>query len=186
MVLPLLAHLTANPTLTLVDAFYRAGAFVFGGGHVVLPLLQAETVPRGWVDAQTFLAGYGAAQAVPGPLFTFAAFLGAVREIPPAGWTGGLLALTASFLPSCLLILGALPFWAKWRHLRHTQAALAGVNAAVVGLLLAALYQPVWTSAILQPQDFCLALVAFVALLFWRVPPWAVVGGCGFLGGVLG
>ena len=186
MVLPLLAHLTANPTLTLVDAFYRAGAFVFGGGHVVLPLLQAETVPRGWVDAQTFLAGYGAAQAVPGPLFTFAAFLGAVREIPPAGWTGGLLALTAIFLPSFFLILGALPFWAKWRHLRHTQAALAGVNAAVVGLLLAALYQPVWTSAILRPQDFCLALVAFVALLFWRVPPWAVVGGCGFLGGVLG
>ena len=186
MVLPLLAHLTANPTLTLVDAFYRAGAFVFGGGNVVLPLLQAETVPRGWVDAQTFLAGYGAAQAVPGPLFTFAAFLGAVREIPPAGWTGGLLALTAIFLPSFFLILGALPFWAKWRHLRHTQAALAGVNAAVVGLLLAALYQPVWTSAILRPQDFCLALVAFVALLFWRVPPWAVVGGCGFLGGVLG
>ena len=186
MVLPLLAHLTANPTLTLVDAFYRAGALVFGGGHVVLPLLQAETVPRGWVDAQTFLAGYGAAQAVPGPLFTFAAFLGAVREIPPAGWTGGLLALTAIFLPSFFLILGALPFWAKWRHLRHTQAALAGVNAAVVGLLLAALYQPVWTSAILRPQDFCLALVAFVALLFWRVPPWAVVGGCGFLGGVLG
>ncbi|WP_142803922.1 chromate efflux transporter [Tepidiphilus sp. J10] len=186
MVLPLLAHLTENPTLTLVDAFYRAGALVFGGGHVVLPLLQAETVPRGWVDAQTFLAGYGAAQAVPGPLFTFAAFLGAVREIPPAGWTGGLLALTAIFLPSFFLILGALPFWAKWRHLRHTQAALAGVNAAVVGLLLAALYQPVWTSAILQPQDFCLALVAFVALLFWRVPPWAVVGGCGFLGGVLG
>ncbi|CUB06913.1 chromate efflux transporter [Tepidiphilus thermophilus] len=186
MVLPLLAHLTENPTLTLVDAFYRAGALVFGGGHVVLPLLQAETVPRGWVDAQTFLAGYGAAQAVPGPLFTFAAFLGAVREIPPAGWTGGLLALTAIFLPSFFLILGALPFWAKWRHLRHTQAALAGVNAAVVGLLLAALYQPVWTSAILRPQDFCLALVAFVALLFWRVPPWAVVGGCGFLGGVLG
>jgi len=186
VVLPLLAHLTENPTLTLVDAFYRAGALVFGGGHVVLPLLQAETVPRGWVDAQTFLAGYGAAQAVPGPLFTFAAFLGAVREIPPAGWTGGLLALTAIFLPSFFLILGALPFWAKWRHLRHTQAALAGVNAAVVGLLLAALYQPVWTSAILQPQDFCLALVAFVALLFWRVPPWAVVGGCGFLGGVLG
>ena len=186
MVLPLLAHLTENPTLTLVDAFYRAGALVFGGGHVVLPLLQAETVPRGWVDAQTFLAGYGEAQAVPGPLFTFAAFLGAVREIPPAGWTGGLLALTAIFLPSFFLILGALPFWAKWRHLRHTQAALAGVNAAVVGLLLAALYQPVWTSAILRPQDFCLALVAFVALLFWRVPPWAVVGGCGFLGGVLG
>jgi chromate transporter len=186
MVLPLLAHLTENPTLTLVDAFYRAGALVFGGGHVVLPLLQAETVPPGWVDAQTFLAGYGAAQAVPGPLFTFAAFLGAVREIPPAGWTGGLLALTAIFLPSFFLILGALPFWAKWRHLRHTQAALAGVNAAVVGLLLAALYQPVWTSAILRPQDFCLALVAFVALLFWRVPPWAVVGGCGFLGGVLG
>ena len=186
MVLPLLAHLTENPTLTLGDAFYRAGALVFGGGHVVLPLLQAETVPRGWVDAQTFLAGYGAAQAVPGPLFTFAAFLGAVREIPPAGWTGGLLALTAIFLPSFFLILGALPFWAKWRHLRHTQAALAGVNAAVVGLLLAALYQPVWTSAILRPQDFCLALVAFVALLFWRVPPWAVVGGCGFLGGVLG
>ncbi|WP_142809455.1 chromate efflux transporter [Tepidiphilus olei] len=186
MALPLLARLAANPALTLVDAFYRAGSLVFGGGHVVLPLLQAETVPRGWVDAQTFLAGYGAAQAVPGPLFTFAAFLGAVRQVPPAGWEGGLLALGAIFLPSFLLIFGALPFWARWRHLGWAQAALAGINAAVVGILLAALYQPVWTSAILRPQDFCLGLVAFVALLFWRVPPWAVVGMCGLLGGLLG
>lgn len=184
--LPLLARLAADPTLTLVDAFYRAGSLVFGGGHVVLPLLQAETVPRGWVDAQTFLAGYGAVQAVPGPLFTFAAFLGAVRQVPPAGWEGGLLALGAIFLPSWLLIFGALPFWAQWRHLGWAQAALAGINAAVVGILLAALHQPVWTSAILRPQDFCLALVAFVALLFWRVPPWAVVGGCAVPGGVLG
>lgn len=184
--LPLLARLAADPALTLVDAFYRAGSLVFGGGHVVLPLLQAETVPRGWVDAQTFLAGYGAAQAVPGPLFTFAAFLGAVRQVPPAGWEGGLLALGAIFLPSLLLIFGALPFWARWRHLGWAQAALAGINAAVVGILLAALHHPVWTSAILRPQDFCLALVAFVALLFWRVPPWAVVGGCAVLGGVLG
>jgi len=184
--LPLLARFTADSSLALVDAFYRAGSLVFGGGHVVLPLLQAETVPRGWVDAQTFLAGYGAAQAVPGPLFTFAAFLGAVRQVSPSGWTGGLLALGAIFLPSLLLILGALPFWAQWRHLGWAQAALAGINAAVVGILLAALYQPVWTSAILRSQDFCLALVAFVALLFWRVPPWAVVGGCAVLGGVLG
>lgn len=184
--LPLLARFAADSSLALVDAFYRAGSLVFGGGHVVLPLLQAETVPSGRVDAQTFLAGYGAAQAVPGPLFTFAAFLGAVHQVSPAGWTGGLLALGAIFLPSLLLILGALPFWAQWRHLGWAQAALAGINAAVVGILLAALYQPVWTSAILWPQDFCLALVAFVALLFWRVPPWAVAGGCSVLGGVLG
>ena len=183
--LPLLASLFPSPLLTMVDAFYRAGSLVFGGGHVVLPLLQAEVVPTGWVDGDAFLAGYGAAQAVPGPLFTFAAFLGASMNQAPGGWLGGLVALLAIFLPSFLLVLGALPFWEQLRRNRRTQAALMGVNAAVVGLLLAALYQPVWTSAIHRPEDFGLALVALTALLFWKLPPWLVVLGSGVLGALL-
>lgn len=183
--LPLLASLFPSPLLTMVDAFYRAGSLVFGGGHVVLPLLQAEVVPTGWVDGDAFLAGYGAAQAVPGPLFTFAAFLGASMNQAPGGWLGGLVALLAIFLPSFLLVLGALPFWEQLRRNRRTQAALMGVNAAVVGLLLAALYQPVWTSAIHRPEDFGLALVALTALLFWKLPPWLVVLGSGALGALL-
>jgi chromate transporter len=169
----------------MVDAFYRAGSLVFGGGHVVLPLLQAEVVPSGWVGNDAFLAGYGAAQAVPGPLFTFAAFLGASMNLAPSGWIGGLICLVAIFTPSFLLIMGALPFWERLRRSSRTQAALAGVNAAVVGLLLAALYQPVWTSAIFQAQDFALALVALVALMFWKLPPWLVVVGCGVAGWLL-
>ena len=183
--LPLLASLFPSPLLTMVDAFYRAGSLVFGGGHVVLPLLQAEVVPTGWVDGDAFLAGYGAAQAVPGPLFTFAAFLGASMNQAPSGWLGGLVGLLAIFLPSFLLVLGALPFWEQLRRNRRTQAALMGVNAAVVGLLLAALYQPVWTSAIHRPEDFGLALVALTALLFWKLPPWLVVLGSGVLGALL-
>ncbi|WRQ01303.1 chromate efflux transporter [Stutzerimonas stutzeri] len=185
MGLPLLAAVFPNQTLAMVDAFYRAGSLVFGGGHVVLPLLQAEVVPTGWVENDAFLAGYGAAQAVPGPLFTFAAFLGASMNQAPTGWLGGLICLLAIFAPSFLLVVGALPFWEHLRRSLRTQAALLGINAAVVGLLLAALYQPVWTSAIHGPQDFGLALVALVALMFWKLPPWLVVLGSGVLGGLL-
>lgn len=180
--LPVLTGLYSSHALALFDAFYRAGALVFGGGHVVLPLLQAATVPTGWVGNDTFLAGYGAAQAVPGPLFTFAAFLGAAAAPMPNGWLGGALCLVAIFAPSFLLVLGALPFWERLRHHTGARAALAGINAAVVGLLLAALYRPVWTSAIQAPADFALALLALVALMVWRVPPWAVVALCA-LGG---
>ena len=161
---------------------------MFGGGHVVLPLLQAEVVPRGWIDHDTFMAGYGAAQAVPGPLFTFAAFVGTAMGTAngQGGWTGGLVALVAVFVPAWLLVIGALPFWAQLRKLPQAQAAMAGVNAAVVGLLLAALYTPVWTGAVHGPQDFGLALLALLALMVWRVPPWAVVGACAMAGAILG
>jgi chromate transporter len=184
--LPLLARLLPVPALAVVDAFFRAGALVFGGGHVVLPLLQAAVVPPGWVDGQTFLAGYGAAQAVPGPLFTFAAFLGASLGTGPSGWAGGLLCLAAIFAPSFLLVAGALPFWEHLRRNTRMRAALAGINAAVVGVLLAALYDPVWTQAIGTPRDFALALLAFVALMFWKVSPWLAVLGCGAAGALLG
>ena len=180
--LPLLAAQWPSPALAVVDAFYRAGALVFGGGHVVLPLLEAAVVPSGWVDQDAFLAGYGATQAVPGPLFTFAAFLGASMQTGPTGWMGGLLCLLAVFAPSFLLVAGALPFWEPLRHNAHAQSTLAGVNAAVVGLLVAALYQPVWTSAIHAPRDFGLALLALVALMAWKLPPWLVVLGTGLAG----
>jgi chromate transporter len=183
--LPLLAGLTADRSVAMIDAFYRAGALVFGGGHVVLPLLQAEVVPPGWVSNETFLAGYGAAQAVPGPLFTFAAFLGASMNQAPSGWTGGLLCLLAIFAPSFLLIAGVLPFWERLRRSVRTRAALAGINAAVVGLLLTALYDPVWTNAIFTLQDFGLALAALIALMFWRLPAWLVVIGSGVVGGMM-
>ena len=179
--LPLVLKLYPAQGLAMVDAFYRAGSLVFGGGHVVLPLLQAEVVTTGWVDKEVFLAGYGATQAVPGPLFTFAAFLGASMNQAPTGWLGGMLALFAIFLPSFLLVVGALPFWEQWRRSSRTQAALQGVNAAVVGVLLAALYDPVWSNAIHSPQDFALALLAFVAVVFWKLPPWLVVVGCGLV-----
>ena len=185
IVLPLAAEAFPNQTLAIVDAFYRAGSLVFGGGHVVLPLLQTEVVPTGWVGEEVFLAGYGATQAMPGPLFTFAAFLGASMSSPPTGWLGGLIALVAIFVPSFLLVVGALPFWESLRQNLRTQAALSGINASVVGLLLAALYQPVWTSAILSTQDFALALIALVALMFWKLPPWLVVMAGGLAGGLL-
>ncbi len=173
--LPILASAYPSHTLALVESFYSSGSLVFGGGHVVLPLLQAEVVPPGWVSNDAFLAGYGAAQAVPGPLFTFAAYLGTVLEPMPNGGVGGLICLAAIFMPSFLLVIGALPFWDSLRRARPMQTALLGINAAVVGLLLAALYNPVWTSAILSPADFGLAIAAFTLLVLWKLPPWLVV-----------
>lgn len=173
--LPIARQLAPNHALAVFDGFYRTGSLVFGGGHVVLPLLQAEVVPPGWVTNEEFIAGYGAAQAVPGPLFTFAAYLGAVMHAPPNGVIGAAWALVAVFLPSFLLVIGALPFWEILRGRQGFQAALRGINAAVVGLLLAALYDPVWTSAVTSHADFGLALVAFGLLMFWRLPPWLVV-----------
>jgi chromate transporter len=173
--LPVLARATSSHALAVFDAFYRSGALVFGGGHVVLPLLQQAVVPPGWIDNDAFLAGYGAAQAVPGPLFTFAAFLGTAMKDAPNGFFGGLFCLAAIFLPSFLLLIGVLPFWDALRHRAGVQSALKGVNAVVVGLLLAALYTPVWTSAIFSPKDFGLALAAFLLLTWWKTPPWLVV-----------
>lgn len=183
--IPIVQQVVPSQSLAMIDSFYRAGSLVFGGGHVVLPLLQAETVSRGWISNETFLAGYGAAQAVPGPLFTFAAFLGASMNEAPSGWLGGVVCLLAIFAPSFFLIAGALPFWEKIRGSQWTQAALAGVNAAVVGILLSALYKPVWLSTIHHPKDFSLALIAVIALMFWKVPPWMVVLGAGAAGWLL-
>jgi len=173
--LPLLHAAVASQALAEFDAFYRSGALVFGGGHVVLPLLQAEVVPPGWVSNDAFLAGYGAAQAVPGPLFTFSAYLGTVMGPAPHGWLGALICLVAIFLPSPLLLIAALPYWETLRRRAAVQSALRGVNAAVVGILLAALYNPVWTSAIFGPRDFAIGIAAFLALAIWAVPPWLVV-----------
>jgi len=173
--LPVLASAFPSQTMALVDSFYRVGALVFGGGHVVLPLLQSEVVGPGWVSRDAFLAGYGAAQAVPGPLFTFAAYLGTVMTGAPNGIVGGLICLLAIFASSFLLVIGAMPFWDALRRVGAVRDALLGVNAVVVGLLLAALYDPVWTSAILSAADFGLALAAFTLLVFWKIPPWLVV-----------
>ena len=173
--LPLLA--STNHALAVFDAFYRSGALVFGGGHVVLPLLHDAVVSKGWVSQDVFLAGYGAAQAVPGPLFTFAAFLGSALNTPPDNLAGAALALVAIFLPGLLILLGALPFWDEFRKRMGAQAMMRGVNAAVVGILGAALYNPLWTTAILAPRDFALALAGFLALTMWKAPPWTVVAG---------
>jgi chromate transporter len=173
--LPLVAAAADSHAVDLVDAFYRTGSLVFGGGHVVLPLLEREVVAPGWVSQDDFLAGYGAAQAVPGPLFTFSAYLGTVMEPEPSGVPGATLALVAIFLPSFLLIFGGLPLWSLLRARPAFQSALRGVNAAVVGLLVAALYDPVWTSAIVEASDFAIAVTAFGLLAFWRLPPWLVV-----------
>jgi chromate transporter len=175
VLLVLLAPGARNGALALFGAFYRAGALVFGGGHVVLPLLQALVVRPGWIGDSTFLVGYGAAQAVPGPLFTFAGFLGTAMSFGPGGWRGGVLALVAIFLPSFLLVAGALPFWDGLRRRARMQAALRGVNAAVVGLLLAALFTPIWTGSVGTPADFALVAVAFLLLVGWAVAPWLVV-----------
>ncbi len=184
--LPLWRSTAGNPGLAVFDSFYRSGALVFGGGHVVLPLLQAETVAPGWIANERFLAGYGLAQAVPGPLFTFAAYLGTGLTPPrPGGWVGAVLCLGAIFLPSGLLVLSVLPFWEILRRLPNAQATLRGANAAVVGLLLAALYQPVWTSAVHGSADFVVALGAYGLLVFWRCPPWLVVGLAVLAGGAL-
>jgi chromate transporter len=183
--LPLLAATSGSHALRLFEAFYRAGSLVFGGGHVVLPLLQASVVPPGWVDNDAFLAGYGAAQAVPGPLFTFSAYLGAVMRVPPNGWMGATIALIAVFLPSFLLVIGALPFWADLRRRTLARSALNGVNAAVVGLLIAALYDPVWTAGISSRGDFALAAAAFLLLFTWQTPPWLIVILCAAGGAAL-
>ncbi len=173
--LPLLRQVEPAQWLALTDSFFRSGSLVFGGGHVVLPLLQSEVVPPGWVTKEQFIAGYGAAQAVPGPLFTFSAYLGAVMGPPPRGVAGAGLALAAIFLPSFLLVVGVLPFWDTLRTRAAFQSALRGVNAGVVGLLLAALYNPVWTSAINSPAEFALAAAALALLVLWKFPPWSVV-----------
>jgi chromate transporter len=172
---PAVAAATGSQALALFNAFYRSGALVFGGGHVVLPLLQAEVVTPGWVSNETFLAGYGLAQAVPGPLFTFAAYLGAVMGPAPNGLAGAAIALVAIFLPGMLLVYGMLPFWEAMRTRPTAQAAMRGTNAAVVGILGAALYNPVWTSAVFTPRDFALALTGFLLLSVWKMPPWIVV-----------
>jgi chromate transporter len=185
VILPMAREATGDFDVAVADSFYRAGSLVFGGGHVVLPLLQAEVVPPGWVDDETFIAGYGAAQAVPGPLFTFAAYLGAVAAPGGFGIGTALLALVAIFVPSFLLVLGALPFWDRLRSVRSVQAALMGINAVVVGILLAALYHPVWTSAIFTPADFALALGAFTALAIWKWPAWLVVIASALVAGLL-
>jgi chromate transporter len=170
-----IVHASPDGALALFDGFYRTGALVFGGGHVVLPLLQAVVVPPGWLSNAAFLAGYGAAQAVPGPLFTFSAFLGAARSPTPDGVVGAAIALIAIFLPGALLVYGSLPFWGIFRSHPAFQRALAGINAAVVGILLAALYLTIWVPTIVRPADFGLALVAFGLLAVWKRPPWQVV-----------
>lgn len=182
--LPILQRIINTYALALFTSFYRVGSLVFGGGHVVLPLLQSAVVPPGWVSETQFVAGYGAAQAVPGPLFTFSAYLGTVAGPSPHGWIGGVIALVGIFLPAFLLVVGVMPFWNAIRIRPGFQSALRGVNAAVVGLLLAALYTPVWTSAILRKADFGLAVVAFGLLVLWKLPPWVVVI-VGALGGAL-
>lgn len=184
-VLPILASVTANATIDVVDGFYRAGSLLFGGGHVILPLLESEVVQPGWVSPDEFVNGYGAAQAVPGPLLSFAAYLGFVMNVGPGGVAGAALATAAIFLPSFLLIFGALPFWHSLRARPGAQAALSGVNAAVVGLLLAALYDPVWTSAIFDAADFALALGAFGLLAVLRLPAWFVVLTTGLVGAAM-
>lgn len=180
--LPLLAGVTDWPALDLFDGFYRAGALVFGGGHVVLPLLESETVARGWLSRDAFMAGYGVTQAMPGPLFTFAAYLGALTQ----GWAGAALGLVAVFLPGFLLLVGVLPFWNRVRAAPLAQAGMRGANAAVVGVLGAALYDPVITSAVLTPLDMMLATAGFVALVAWKAPPWMVVLGLAAASGLVG
>lgn len=180
LILPILRETTSISWIAIFDSFYRSGSLVFGGGHVVLPLLEREFVPTDWISEEAFLAGYGAAQAVPGPLFTFAAYIGAVMN----GWQGGLLATFAIFLPAFLLILGALPFWNMLRRNPKIKGALMGVNAAVVGILISAFYRPIWTSTILKPLDFAFAAVLFTMLVYWKLPPWVIVV-TGALGGFL-
>ncbi|WP_158906388.1 chromate efflux transporter [Burkholderia sp. L27(2015)] len=180
--LPALIGLHGGQAIKVFEAFYRSGALVFGGGHVVLPLLQQQTVATGWVSSNDFLAGYGAAQAVPGPLFTFAAFLGWMMAEAPNHWTGALLATAGIFLPGLLLVLAALPYWQALRSRASMAALLAGVNAAVVGLLATALYSPVWTSAVRSELDFAIAVIAFFLLTRWKIPPLAVVVLCALAG----
>ncbi|MDQ6597523.1 chromate efflux transporter [Bacillus salipaludis] len=178
--LPILRDVTASHTIALFDSFYRSGALVFGGGHVVLPLLEKEFVPQGWISKESFLAGYGAAQAVPGPLFTFAAYLGAVMN----GWKGALLATGAIFLPAFLLVMGTLPFWDILRRNPKLKGAMLAVNGAVVGILIAAFYTPIWTSAIQSAKDFALGSILFSLLIIMKLPPWVIVL-AGMTGGMI-
>jgi len=173
--LPMFINASSNSLIYLFENFYRVGSLVFGGGHVVLPLLESVAVSGGMVSNDLFLAGYGLAQAVPGPLFSFAAYLGAISHIPPNGLLGAAICLSAIYLPSFLLVIGVLPFWENIRHYQWVKQAMLGVNATVVGLLLAALYNPVWTNAVYTVVDFCFALGAFLLLSFWKWPPWLVV-----------
>ena len=178
--LPVIREVTGSYWVAMFDSFYRAGSLVFGGGHVVLPLLEQELVPTGWISEEAFLAGYGATQAVPGPLFTFAAYLGTIMK----GWQGGLVATFAVFLPAFLLIIGALPFWDRLRSNPKIKGAIMGVNAAVIGILISAFYFPIWTSSILVPADFALAAILFSMLAYWKLPPWIIVVS-GAIGGTL-
>lgn len=178
--LPLLRELTSIQWIALFDSFYRSGALVFGGGHVVLPLLEREFVPSGWVSKEVFLAGYGATQAVPGPLFTFAAYLGAAMY----GWLGGIFATLAIFLPAFLILFGTLPFWDQLRRNSKVKGALMGVNAAVVGILTSAFYEPIWTSSIFTPMDFAFAAILFSMLTYWKFAPWIIVV-IGVIGGMI-
>ncbi|MED1604980.1 chromate efflux transporter [Cytobacillus kochii] len=179
-ILPILNSIISSTWLSMVDSFYRAGALVFGGGHVVLPLLEREFVPTGFISEEAFLSGYAAAQAVPGPLFTFAAFIGADMN----GWLGGMIATFSIFLPAILLIFGVLPFWHALRKNHHIRGAFIAINAAVVGILISAFYMPIWTSAIITPLDFSLAAILFFMLVYWKLPPWLIVL-AGATGGVL-
>lgn len=178
--LPVIREVTGSYWVAMFDSFYRSGSLVFGGGHVVLPLLEQELVPTGWISEESFLAGYGATQAVPGPLFTFAAYLGTVMK----SWQGGLVATFAVFLPAFLLILGALPFWDSLRNNPKIKGAIMGVNAAVIGILISAFYFPIWTSSIFAPVDFALAAILFSMLAYWKLPPWIIVVS-GAIGGSL-
>ncbi|NRF91721.1 chromate efflux transporter [Paenibacillus frigoriresistens] len=178
LLLPIFSGLWHSQLISLFDSFYRVGSLVFGGGHVILPLLEREVVPQGWVSKEAFLAGYGATQAVPGPLFTFGSYLGAMFD----GVRGALVGTLAIFLPAYLLIIGALPFWNSLRTNVKIQSAFVGINAAVVGILLAALYNPLWTTAIIRPYDFTLVIMLFGLLVFWKLPPWCIV----LLGAVAG
>src|SRR5699024_10788753 len=178
--LPIIREVTGSYWVGMFDSFYRSGSLAFGGGHVVLPLLEQELVPTGWISEEEFLAGYGATQAVPGPLFTFAAYLGAVMK----GWQGGLVATVAVFLPAFLLILGALPFWDSLRNNPKIKGAIFGINAAVIGILISAFYFPIWTSSILAPVDFALAAILYSMLTYWKLPPWIIVVS-GALGGAI-
>ena len=182
LALPVLAHTTGNDAIDLIDRFFRSGALVFGGGHVVLPLLSEAVVTPGLVSSGDFLAGYGAAQAVPGPLFSFAAYLGFVIDRPVGGWAGAALALGAVYLPSFLLVFGALPFWSRLSANRHARAALASANAGVLGILGAALYSPVFTSAVGAPLHLAIALAGFAGLTVLKLPPWLVVLFCALAG----
>ncbi|MCW7469522.1 chromate efflux transporter [Leptospira kanakyensis] len=173
--LPFLREIYPDQKIKLFDSFYRAGALVFGGGHVVLPLLQAEVVPSGWVNNDLFLAGYGMSNAIPGPLFAFSGYLGATSEIEPNAWSGAIICLVAAFLPSFLLIIGVLPFWENLKKNPNIRKSISGINAAVVGILLAALYQPVWTNAVFSGKDFALVASGFLLLEYWKIPSWAVV-----------